>query len=125
MPTVVFASINDKSHHKGKVYTACVGLLGKPNNIDMLAPTAAIVYGHKHNTGDMRFRKYAKVSDEQYERIYASLLKGHRTQIQKWINTIDQDITICCFCPSGKFCHRQLLAKWFKSYRSDLNVVLY
>ena len=125
MITVTFASINDRVHHRGTVYTACTTLVGKERNIDVLSPTKELVYGHKSYTGDTRFRNYPPISNQEYTRQYAKLLKSRAVDIRKWIDSIEGDCTIVCFCPSGKFCHRVLLSKWFKSYRSDLNIQLF
>ncbi len=122
---VVFASINDKRHHRGSVYTMCVTRIGKPDNLDVFTPTATIVYGHKRYAGDTRFLNYQSVTDREYTRIYAQLLKERSVQVREWIDNITNDVTLCCFCRRGTFCHRYILAKWFKSYREDLEIQIY
>jgi hypothetical protein len=46
-------------------------------------------------------------------------------EVRAFIDGIEGDVTICCFCKQGEFCHRRLLAKWFKSYREDLEIALF
>lgn len=125
MITVTFACINDKGHHAGKVYTSCVTLLGRKDNLDIFTPTRQLVYGHKYAHGDARFKDYKPVTDEEYTERYAALLKSKGAKIRAWLDALNEDVTITCFCPRGKFCHRRILARWVKAYRRDLNVVLY
>jgi hypothetical protein len=92
-----------------------------------LTPTAALVYGYKAWQGDDRFTgQYQPISQGEYIRGYAGVLKKRGAQVRAFIDSLDpnKDITICCFCPPQAFCHRQLLARWFKSYRPDLVIKL-
>jgi hypothetical protein len=122
---VVFASINDKAYHKGTVSTMCVTKLGTPGNLDIFTPTASIVFGHKCYNGDSRYKQFTPVDDETYIRIYANLLKSRSQEIRVWIDALEEDNTLCCFCKYGVFCHRKILAKWFKSYKPSLDIMLY
>lgn len=114
--TVTLASINDKQAHRGTVYTACVKPVQGIPNLDIFTPSREIVYGHKRYTGDTRFSSYAPVTDEQYKREYARLLRSRADDIRSWLDALDEDVTICCYCKQGTFCHRTLLATWIRSY---------
>ena len=124
---IVFASLSARSSHRGRVVTCCVSRQGKLNNIDCLTPTADLVYGYKAWRGDSRFTgRYQPISEDEYTRRYAALLKARGEQVRAFIDSLDlnKDITICCFCPPQTFCHRRLLARWFKSYRPELVIEL-
>lgn len=122
---VVFASLRDKGKHKGTVYTSCVSFLGQYENLDLFTPSKRLVYGWKCGQGDIRFKAYPPLTSDDYVKGYASLLKSRSQEVRTFIDSIQEDITICCFCKEGAFCHRRLLAKWFKSYRPELDVRLY
>lgn len=94
-----------------KIYTAQY----KYNGIDrvditvktsdkVFAPTWNIVIGHK--------RGY--ISDEEYFHEYRNLmLHSYKINKPKWEKLLLQnEITLVCFCESGKFCHRLILAEF-------------
>lgn len=77
------------------------------------APTWAMVDGYKKGS----------ISAAEYEEQYYDLLT------ERWANDaldirnvtdklvtlfgpVGRDITVVCFCPAGKFCHRHLLVRW-------------
>jgi len=70
--------------------------------------------------------RYKPISEGEYIRGYADVLKSRGTQVRAFIDglNLEEDITICCFCSPKAFCHRRLLARWFKSYRPELVIEL-
>ena len=81
----------------------------------LLAPSEAIVKGHKHYAGDMRYRKWDKVSDLQYKQRYLESLRGNFDKNRDvFRELLARDvITITCYCGKHKtFCHRYMLAKY-------------
>lgn len=122
---IIFASINDRAHHQGTVYTCCVTLLGRENNIDVLTPTQELVYGHKSFSNVQRFMKYTPVDDQEYTKAYIELLNQRRAK--RWFDALDveQEMTICCFCRQGNFCHRKILFRLLQKVRPDIQAKLY
>lgn len=121
---VTLASLNDRAAHKGTVYTACVKPVPGIPNLEIFTPSKVIVYGHKRHTGDTRFSSYAPVTDEQYKREYARLLHSRASDIRAWLDQLAKDVTICCYCRKGNFCHRVLLARWIAAYSDRFTVDL-
>ncbi len=121
---ITLASINDQAAHRGTVYTACVKPLPGLPNLAIFTPSKAIVYGHKRYKGDTRFSSYAPVTDEEYKREYARLLRSRAAAIRAWLDGLTADVTICCYCRKGLFCHRVLLAQWIAAYSDRFRVVL-
>lgn len=81
----------------------------------LLAPAEAIVKGHKHYAGDMRFRNWDKVSDEAYKQHYLeSLRENFDNNRDLFRELLERDvITITCYCGKHKrFCHRYMLAEY-------------
>ena len=81
----------------------------------LLAPSEAIVKGHKHYAGDMRFRKWDKVSDQQYkDRYLESLRDNFRDYPDLFRDLLEREVvTITCYCGKHKrFCHRYMLAEY-------------
>lgn len=75
-----------------------------------LAPTHALYRGHKFYNGDMRFKNYEPLSDEQYtERYYALLRPRYGANKELFHDALRQEkLILCCYCAKGKFCHRHL-----------------
>lgn len=126
---IVLCSVNDRKSWRGEVWSTCVqAVVDKEvcGNIEFLAPTPALVFGHKAGKGDKRFSRYAKVSDEQYINGYRRLLASRWSQVKAWLDSLDanSDMTLLCYCHIGKFCHRQLLARMIQKWRPDITVVL-
>lgn len=117
MATITFASINDTRNHIGTAYTMCVTKAGLPTNVDLFTPTKEMVFGHKLYTGQTKYAKYyAPVSDEEYEEQYRALFADRKAEVHKWLAELTEDVTLCCFCPQGDFCHRRFLAFWLNRY---------
>ena len=63
--------------------------------------------------------KKGKISEGQYtESYYKMLLERWEVAGSEMLNLVemvkDRDLTVVCFCPSGNFCHRHLLVKFFQ-----------
>lgn len=154
MATIYLLSLNDPAVKRrdpalGQIFTmtmpATRGLgIG---NWDVLAPTPWMVYGHKAQQGDMRWRNHAEtltdaefdaiveemlqtgnvaryvttlhvpmLSDAQYTVLYHRLLRQRKAGVEQWIaqtRAYGGNLTLCCYCRQGDFCHRRLLAVWF------------
>ena len=87
--------------------------------LEFLAPPWEIVAAHKYRGG----------SDEQYIAAYRKHLShpDRNYLVAAWIESLrpEEDITLCCACPEGKFCHRRLLAEWIGQKRPDLEIVVH
>ena len=79
----------------------------------LLAPSAAMVFGHKAWKGDKRFQIFKPVTDEQYSEAYLKLLRqGYAKSKQVFMDLLEKEsLTLCCYCRSGNFCHRHLAAE--------------
>ena len=58
-----------------------------------------------------------KSGQQAYIQAYGTLLTDRFTTISGllvWMAK-QKEVTLVCFCPSGAFCHRVLLAKWLAS----------
>lgn len=79
----------------------------------LFALSWAMVCGHKAANGDCRFiGKYPLLDDAKYTHAYLELLREHyRQQADLFARVFEQDYVLCCYCPSGKFCHRLILAE--------------
>jgi uncharacterized protein YeaO (DUF488 family) len=67
------------------------------------APTWDLVMGSKNG----------HISEEKYKERYYQLMRQSYTQNRfRWNELLSQDrVTLVCFCPSGQFCHRLILAE--------------
>ncbi len=110
-------SINDKKRHIGILYSTTFKPMYGIESLEFLAPTKELVYGHK----------YKKMSEEWYIDGYRVLLSERWEYIEPWLKTLlnSLDMTLLCYCSSGKFCHRQLLYKMLLKHRPDLEMELY
>jgi len=80
----------------------------------LYAPTWQMVQGFKNKT----------VTEEEYTGQYYNLLverwkqsEDFRETTMRLVNLFgktDRDMTLVCFCPSGTFCHRHLLAEFLR-----------
>jgi uncharacterized protein YeaO (DUF488 family) len=80
------------------------------------APTWDMVMGYKQG----------RISEAEYERRYLELLReSWNKRPDAWQNLLGRmEVTLVCFCRSGDFCHRVLLAKLLErhfgfSYRGE------
>lgn len=117
MTHILLCSLHDRVYHRPPVYTMTVKRVASLPSCDLLVPSPALVYGHKYYHGDARFRAYAPVSDEAYIAGYRDLVMSRIQRIASWYRALpvshDCTLTLCCYCPEGAFCHRQLVYKLF------------
>jgi hypothetical protein len=98
----------------GTVYTSRIGYRGD-SGLDitvksakgigeLLAPTWALVGGHKQWAG------YTPLTDDLYTSIYLDLLRSRfRTNEGAFIELIQRpQVCLLCYCRTGVFCHRHI-----------------
>jgi uncharacterized protein YeaO (DUF488 family) len=106
------------------IFTAQIGKYKGADGIDItvgsarglgkiLAPSKAIVYGHKHYNGDKRYTDYEKVDDKTYRETYRLILiDRYVTNKNNFLAFLRNDeITLMCYCRADKFCHRHQAAE--------------
>ena len=64
------------------------------------------------------------LSQEEYSAAYRRGLEESWGEVQSWLSSLspDEDITLLCHEPEGKFCHRRLIGELVKRYRPDVPV---
>ena len=69
--------------------------------------------------------KYPPVNDQEYTKAYIDLLNQRRAK--RWFDALnaEQEMTICCFCRQGSFCHRRILFRLLQKVRPDIQAKLY
>jgi hypothetical protein len=79
----------------------------------LFAPSWEMVCGHKAANGDRRFiGKFPLLNDAEYTHAYLELLRErYRQEADLFARIFEQDYVLCCYCPSGKFCHRLILVE--------------
>lgn len=117
---ITLCSIDNPEYFQGIVYSTTVGDtrgMDKYEKLWYLAPTKALRNGHK----------YQGKSDQWYKDGYRELLAERWTEVEQWYEGLssDQDITLLCYCPEGKFCHRRILYSLITHYRPDIEIVLH
>lgn len=68
-------------------------------------------------TWDMVMEYKRTKDEEKYTRKYMKILNSNELAILNWIEHLEdihKEITFCCFCRPGDFCHRVLLTKWLE-----------
>lgn len=106
-----------------KIYTASVrSMAGSMNPLDItvkggdktFAPSWEIVMGFKNG----------KVTAEQYTATYVDMMrKSWVNNRQRWDEVLAMDeVTLVCYCPSGSFCHRYLLAEMLVKAAASVGV---
>jgi hypothetical protein len=115
MSTIILCALADRARQRGQVSTITVKRVPAYPSLAALAPTKRLVYGYKHDQGDARFAGYPPVSQAQYITEYRALILARLPQIANWYQglptTNTHALTLCCYCPPGVFCHRQLVYK--------------
>lgn len=94
------------------IYTSVVGYRER----DALNITA----GTKHLLAPpwLLVEKYnaREIDCNDYTRLYHLLLRERREQLDRWVLSLRQEsLTLLCYCPPGRFCHRVLAAVWLAS----------
>ena len=84
--------------------------------VDCLVPTWEMV----------RAYKAGRLSQADYVEQYRDLLAERWAHVTAWLDSLDadQDLTLCCWEPAGRFCHRQLVALLVRRHRPDIDVIL-
>jgi hypothetical protein len=75
-------------------------------------------------TWDMvRAYKRREISEQQYTVQYRRLIIERWSEVEKWLASLSprDEIYLCCWEKTG-FCHRYLVAKLIRKFRSDLEV---
>lgn len=115
---VYLASLNDWRNHHGTGYSISIGNMGPAyKRLEFLAPTRELVDEYMYRGRDAI--KYT----EGYRKIISSRWK----EVKRWLRELDKDkdITLMCFCPEGKFCHRQLVGKMINKWRPEIEVIVH
>ena len=110
--------INQFMNPKFKIWTAQYKYSGK-DRIDITAKSAVYPWNVFAPTWEM-VREYKRSGNKdvyikQYKAIIDKAFELHTQQLSNLLNS-DRTITLVCFCRSGDFCHRVLLAKHFESF---------
>lgn len=73
----------------------------------------------------------ASKRDPTFENTYVDLYRAkmresYKANKQHWLDSMSSDIALGCYCPSGGFCHRHLLATYFKAVaeKHGINIIL-
>lgn len=130
--TIIFSSFSQSQTHRGKVYAFCAhppqgysdveswsaGTKADAlkSNLTFLAPSWPLVSRHK----------YQGLSDAAYIKEYKAQLAAHKAAVRAFVESLiatNATVTLCCFCPPGKFCHRHVLAGWFRQAWPELEVI--
>ncbi|MEO1666755.1 MAG: hypothetical protein AAFU54_19105 [Chloroflexota bacterium] len=80
----------------------------------VLAPTRALVLGHKAFRGDTRFKDYSPIDDDAYREGYLQLIRSRFRANQTLFRTLLErdEITVTCYCGKDKhYCHRFIIAR--------------
>jgi hypothetical protein len=69
-------------------------------------PTKQIVYDHK----------YQGLTDAEYTEVYRLMMtRSFRDNHDYWVEFLKRDkVALACYCATGKFCHRHLLANYLE-----------
>jgi hypothetical protein len=56
--------------------------------------------------------KQGEIDQDTYSKMYWTLMKERHQDVAKAIQWVlsQREVTLVCFCPAGKFCHRLLVA---------------
>jgi len=77
----------------------------------IFAPTWNIVMDYKNNI----------ITAEEYTKEYHNLMvKSYYNNLNEWNKLLNEEqITLVCFCKSGDFCHRLLLAEYLSKLDAE------
>jgi hypothetical protein len=64
------------------------------------------------------------LSQQEYTALYWQLLEERRLTVKEWLDSLspEVDITLLCFEPKDRFCHRHLVAELVRRERPDIPV---
>jgi hypothetical protein len=82
------------------------------NRYQALAPPMSIVRQLKRSKGEPEDLVNYTV---QYSKMVLHKTDGPQAVYNELCNKFGEDCILLCWCPPGTFCHRWLLASWFKN----------
>lgn len=101
---------------KGLIYTAQYRYNG-PDRIDITYKTEDPYFGAIFKpTKELVFAyKDGRIDETEYASLYRLLMReSYKNYEDRWLSLLTRpSITFVCFCASGDFCHRLLLADYF------------
>ena len=99
---------------KGEVYSIA---LSHPSNVGVHGSVGCLM-----PTWDMvRGFKAKRIGEVEYTTQYRELMTKRWPTVQRWLDSLDGDVYLCCWCTTG-FCHRYLVAKLVRKFRPELEV---
>jgi uncharacterized protein YeaO (DUF488 family) len=102
-----------------KIYTGKIGRYKGDDGLDITIMTGEIAFAPSWDL--VRRAKKNKISREEYKKEYLRLMRESfikNREIWDWVLN-QNEITFLCYCPSGKFCHRILLAYIFEKLGAE------
>ena len=72
---------------------------------------------------DVKALQEHQISEEEFTKRYRKLVVRRWREIKKWMDSLEpsDELYLCCWEREG-FCHRYLVAKLLKKFRSDLKI---
>lgn len=106
------ASYFDKNSHRGDLVSISLSL---PSGVERHRDIAFDLHQFKP-TRDM-----LKIPEAEYIPKFWTLMEQRRRLVEDWLGVIrpEVDMTLLCWEPPGKFCHRNLVLKIVAKYRPD------
>lgn len=101
-----------------RVWTAQYSYRG-PDRLDITVKGKDPIGSAFAPTWDMVMKyKKGRMSEAEYRERYIELLRdSYKTRPGAWQNLMTRpEVTLVCFCRSGDFCHRVLLAELMKAH---------
>ena len=100
----------------GEVHSLALSI---PRNVDQVHGTVRCLTP----TWDMVKQYKLDRNEEAYTDQYRKLMVQRWPEVKRWLDGLsaDKDAYLCCWEKSG-FCHRYLVAKLIRKFRSDLEV---
>ena len=101
------------SGHMLSIYTSQIVRYNGPDALDItvksgspFGPTWYMVYGIK----------YGKITEDEYASMYHEILQTRYERNPEVFEELlsRKQVTLLCYCPPGRFCHRVLLAEWLR-----------
>jgi uncharacterized protein YeaO (DUF488 family) len=94
-----------------KIYTSTVQGYKGPDKLDVTVKSGDKVFAP--NWKLVMDYKRGAVTDEEYRQEYLKLMRVSFWNNQdRWLEVLTMpEVTLCCYCKPGEFCHRLLLAE--------------
>ena len=98
------------------IYTGRINYSGNMTKIDITAKSASGIGKYFKPTWDMVMGyKNGKYGKKEYTSKYLDILEANYYQILQLLQYIkDKDVVFVCYCRTGDFCHRVLLAEYLR-----------